>query len=63
MKILIFSLELKEIDIKHTDTPIYTSGNSMKLFKNVKSGCHGNHFIELGRANLTFLVLLLDISL
>ena len=37
--------------------------NSMKLRKNVISGCHGNHFIELSRANLAFFVLLLGNSL
>ena len=35
----------------------------MKLSKNVMSGCHGNHFIELGRANLAFFVLLLGNNL
>ena len=35
----------------------------MKLSKNVLSGCHGNHFMELGRTNLAFFVLLLGNNL
>ena len=35
----------------------------MKLSKNVISGCHGYHFIELSRAILAFFVLLLGNNL
>ena len=35
----------------------------MNLSENMMTGCHGNHFIELGMANLAFLVLLLGKNL
>ena len=35
----------------------------MKFSKNVMSGCHGNHIIEQGKANLAFFVLLQGTSL
>ena len=33
---------------------MYPLCNSMKLSKNVISGCHGNHFIELSREILAY---------
>ena len=42
---------------------MYPSCNRMKLSKNVISGCHGYHFIELSRAILAFLVVLLGNNL
>ena len=54
---------LNQNNIPYIDTSMYTSSNSMKLSKNVISGCNGNHFIKLSRANLAFFVLLLGNNL
>ena len=41
----------------YIDMSICPSGKSTKLCKYVMWGCHGNQFIELGRANLAIFVL------
>ena len=41
----------------HVETPICPSGNDIILSKyHVMSGCHGDCFIELGKANLAVFV-------
>ena len=58
--LIFFTLLLIEIEIKpHIKTSISPSCNSINKRNYYMSGCHGNCFNELDRANLAIFVLLL----